>query len=595
MNGKPSFWSELQRRHVYKVGAAYAVAGWLIVQVVTQVFPIFDVPALGQRVIVLLIVAGFPIALLLSWLFDITSTGVVRTDKPSQEGETDHSKRQRLSRDRGLSYLLGGLLLLAVAWLVVERTVLRSAPPDRGDLAKSVAVLPLVNTSGDATNEYFSDGLSEELIAVLAKIPELKVIGRSSSFLFKGKSGDARTIGEKLGVSRLIEGSVRKQGDHVRIIAELINAADGRELWSETYDRELKDVFAVQSEIALAVAEQMKVKLLGLRPKSDAAPSNDNLAAHNAALQSDFYFQQQTDETVSQAIKYLEEAVRLDPNYGLAYAKLSQAWRQYAATFGANDATKAYAEAQSAGEKAVSLAPDTVEARKAVGWLAMTPRLDFPTAEKEFRRALELAPGDAGAKTGLGYSLLAQGKLDEAERVCREATALDPLFVTAWFNRGRLAVGTGHYDEAEQIFRKVLEFQPHASRLHLYLAMIEILRNNPTEAAKQAELEPDGFWREFALTMTQQVKQDRAAADATLVSFTGKYAVNGAFQVAAVYALRKQPTEMFQWLDTSLATHDSGLSQLAVAPFFSPYYNDPRYKVLCRKLNVQLPQSVAKH
>ncbi len=168
--------------------------------------------------------------------------------------------------------------------------------------------MPLVNTSGDPANEYFSDGLSEELIAVLAKITDLKVIGRSSSFLFKGKSDDSKTIGEKLGVANLIEGSVRKQGERVRIVAELINAHDGRSLWSETYDRELKDVFAVQEEIAKAVAEQMKVRLLGEKTLSDAVPSNQNPAAHNAVLQSDFYFQQQTAESIQKAISFAQEA-----------------------------------------------------------------------------------------------------------------------------------------------------------------------------------------------------------------------------------------------------------------------------------------------
>ena len=224
---------------------------------------------------------------------------------------------------------------------------------------KSIAVLPLVNTSGDPSNEYFSDGLSEELIAVLAKIPDLKVIGRSSSFLFKGKSDDSKAIGEKLGVAHLIEGSVRKQDDRVRIVAELINAIDGRSLWSETYDRELKDVFAVQNEIATAVADQMKVKLLGQSARAEAVGSSENPEAHNAVLQSDFYFQQQTADSVRKSISFLQEAVRLDPNYALAYAKLSQAWRQYAASFAIDDASKAYDEARQAANKAVSLAPDS--------------------------------------------------------------------------------------------------------------------------------------------------------------------------------------------------------------------------------------------
>ncbi len=236
----PNFFAELQRRHVYKVGVAYAVAGWLVVQIVTQVFPIFEVSALAQRIIVLVIVAGFPLTLILTWLFDITPKGIVRTDDLPATGESHAMQRERVGMDRKLNYVLALLLVMAIGYFVLDRTVLRRDSAQATSDAKSIAVLPLVNTSGDAANDYFSDGLSEELIAVLAKIPGLKIIGRSSSFLFKGKSDDSRSIGEKLGVTNLLEGSVRKQGDRVRIVAELINAADGRALWSETYDRELK-------------------------------------------------------------------------------------------------------------------------------------------------------------------------------------------------------------------------------------------------------------------------------------------------------------------------------------------------------------------
>src|SRR5438034_3188020 len=267
------------------------------------------------------------------------------------------ASRQKQSRKRwgAIAAALTLLMIAGAVFLFFSRAKSIIAAPLR-----SVAVIPLVNTSGDPNNEYFSDGLSEELIAVLAKIPGLKVIGRSSSFLFKGKSGDSASIGQKLGVAHLIEGSVRKQGERVRIVAELINADDGRSIWSETYDRELKDVFAVQEEIAKAVAEQMKVRLLGEKTRSDAVPSNQNPAAHNAVLQSDFYFQQQTAESIQKAISFAQEAVRLDPTYALAYAKLSQAWRQYGASFATGSAEKAYEEARVAAEKAASLAPDLV-------------------------------------------------------------------------------------------------------------------------------------------------------------------------------------------------------------------------------------------
>jgi len=591
-----NFFAELKRRNVYKVAVAYAVVSWLLVQAASILFPTFEAPPWVMKVFVAVLVLGFPIALIFSWAFEITSEGIKR------ESEVDPSKSIAPRTGRrivGLTMVLAVVAVALFAFQLLRSKILTTTTSSVASIAstistKSVAVLPLVNTSGDPSNEYFSDGLSEELIAVLAKIPDLKVIGRSSSFLFKGKSADSGAIGQKLGVAHLIEGSVRKQGDRVRIVAELINAADGRSIWSETYDRELRDVFAVQEEIAKSVAEQMKVKLLGEKARSDAVPSNQNPAAHNAILQSDFYFQQQTAESIQKAISFAQEAVRLDPNYALAYAKLSQAWRQYGASFATADTEKAYEEARVAAEKAASLAPDLVEVRKAIGWVSMTPELDFRAAEKEFRRALELAPGDAGAKNALSYSLGAQGRLAEAEQTCREALLLDPLVTTLWYNLGRLAVIAGRYQDAEEMFRKGLEIQPHAARFHTYLALLDILQKNPTAGLQEAQLEPDDFWREYALALVQQTQPDRVAADTALKNFSSKYASNGAYQIAVIHALRKEPDEMFRWLDNAYATHDSGLSQLVITPFVSEYRGDPRFVALCQKLGVQMPSSTAK-
>jgi TolB-like protein/Flp pilus assembly protein TadD len=591
------FFAELKRRNVYKVAVAYAVVGWLLVQVTTQVFPIFEIPNWALRLIVLAIIIGFPIALVIAWAFELTPEGIRRTEDVDLSAEG-------VSKSRTWIYIIVVGAALSVGLFFVGRYTVGNSTKGGRSLAmagsvaeKSIAVLPLVNTSGDPSNEYFSDGLSEELIAVLAKIPELKVIGRSSSFFFKGKSGDSAAIGQKLGVANLIEGSVRKQGDRVRIVAELINADDGRSIWSETYDRELKDVFAVQAEIAKSVAEQMKVKLLGETVRPDAAGSSENPAAHNAVLQSDFYFQQQTAESVRQAITFLQEAVRLDPNYALAYAKLAQAWRQYAASFSTeatDDTAKAYGQARRAADMAVSLAPDPVETRMAVGLLAMNPDLDFQAAEKEFRRVLQSAPSDAAAKNALSMALLAQGRLTEAERSCREAISLDPLLTTSRYNIGRVAVGMGRYKEAEELFRKGIEIQPHASRFHSYLVILDIIQNRPAQAMANAQLESEGFWRDYAVNLAQQAQSDRSTADAMLKDFIARYSNTGSFQIAVLYAVRKEPDEMFKWLDTAYATRDSGLTQLAVTPFFLPYLSDPRFTALCQKLNVQLPATSAK-
>jgi len=586
----PNFFAELQRRHVYKVGAAYAVAGWLVVQIVTQVFPIFEVSALAQRIIVLAIVAGFPVTLVLTWLFDVTSQGIVRTGELPAGGEAPAARHARLGADRQMNYLLGILLVIAIGYLVLDHTVLRHNSTQAHDAAKSIAVLPLVNTSGDPGNDYFSDGLSEELIAVLAKIPGLKIIGRSSSFLFKGKSDDSRTIGEKLGVTNLLEGSVRKQGDRVRIVAELINAADGRALWSETYDRELKDVFAVQSEIATAVTDQLKIKLLGAPAKSDAAPSNDNLAAYNALQQGTFYVRLSTEEGTRKATEFYGEAIRLDPRYALAYAQLSAAWRQLAATWLAGaGANEAYAKARNAAQTALSLAPDLAAAHEALGWVLLKPDLDFAAAQAEFRKAEKLAPADAGPKFALSFLFAAQGRLAEAENIMRQTLALDPLGVTRYLNLARILIAGGRYDEAEAALRKAIELQPAAARLHAYLTTLDVIRGNAAAALQDAQLEPKGFWRDYALALALQIQNDRGAADAALQKLIDENAVSGPFQIATVYGLRKEPDKMFDWLERAYTEHDPGLTQLLGTPFILNYRDDPRFAALCEKLKVQVP------
>src|SRR5436190_1184543 len=268
----------------------------------------------------------------------------------AEVGNAQVPNKFRLARRRRsqMRWTLAAAAVLLLAGVVFSFILVSRRPSQSvaSVIEKSLAVLPLVNTGGDPNNEYFSDGLSEELIAVLAKVPALKIISRSSSFLLKGTSEDSRAIGKKLGVMNLLEGSVRKQGDRVRIVAELISAADGRELWTETYDRELKDVFAVQSEIATAVTAQLKIKLLGPPPQSDAAPLNENLAAYTALQQGNFYASRGNEEGDRRAIEFYNEAIRLDPTYTLAYAQLAGVWQNLAERFlGGDELVAAYSKA----------------------------------------------------------------------------------------------------------------------------------------------------------------------------------------------------------------------------------------------------------
>jgi TolB-like protein/Flp pilus assembly protein TadD len=511
-------------------------------------------------------------------------------------GNSQIPKKFRTLRKRRAAVRWGmaaaALLLVAatvVAFFLVSR---RSAPSISNVAEKSLAVLPLVNTGGDPNNEYFSDGLSEELIAVLAKVPALKIIGRSSSFLFKGTSENSRTIGQKLGVVNLLEGSVRKQGDRVRIVAELISAADGRELWTETYDRELKDVFAVQSEIATAVAAQLKIKLLGPPLQSDAAPLNENLAGYTALQQGDFYLSRDNEEGDRQAIKFYEEAIRLDPYYALAYARLSLAWTDLANLFlGGDELAAAYGKARSAAQTALSLSPNLAEAHSVMGLILMNADYNYDEALSQLRQAEELAPGSVDPKTRLSYLLLALGRLQEAEEMSRKTHALDPL-AASYIDLGRILIAREKYDEAEAVLRKAIERKPKGVRYHMQITTLDLLRGKTAAALEEARLEPPGFWQDYALALAQQAQGDRASADAALQNFTNGHG-EGPFQIATIYALRKQPDEMFAWLERGYNERDAGMPQLLTAPFIHNYRGDPRFAALCQKLKLPLPPSGA--
>jgi TolB-like protein len=492
--------------------------------------------------------------------------------------------RLKQSRKRwgAIASALTLLILAGAIFLFFSRAKSIIAAPMR-----SVAVLPLVNSSGDPNNEYFSDGLSDELIAVLAKIPGLKVIGRNSSFLFKGKSGESASIGQKLGVAQLIQGSVLRQGDRVRVIAEMIRASDGQALWSETFDREVKDIFAVQSDIAQAVASQLKIKLLGEKPASDSARSNPNPAAHDDLLQAAFYANQGNADGVRKAIRYAEEAIGLDSSYVAAWATLAEYWRGYAVSDATDDEIdRAYASARIAAKKAFALDPNSVDALLAMYGMALTPDFDFRSCEKYARRAVELAPGNVDCLAAVSSSLVAEGRLQEAEPIRREITAIDPLH-GGWYFHGLVLVGLQRYPEARAMFTKFLEMVPKAARVHTQFATLDILENNPKGALEHASLEQEGIWRDFATAMALEASGDKPAAHAALQAFIGKYAKTASFQVAILYAQRHEPDEMFKWLETAYANRDAGLVRIFVIPFLLDYRDDPRFATFCRKLGIE--------
>ena len=420
MTERRSFFAELKRRNVYKVAVAYAIVGWLIVQIATQVFPFLEIPNWVVRLVIILVAIGFPMALIIAWAFELTPEGIKRT------GDVDRSARDA-STNRIWVYVAVIGAALAVGLFFVGRytagntTPGHDASPARTEATtasaqKSIAVLPLLNESGDPKDEYFSDGLSEELIAALAQIRDLKVIGRSSSFRFKDRKEEPKTIGEKLGVATLLEGTVRKQGDRVRIVAELINAADGIELWTRTFDRELKDIFAVQQEIAAAVADSLKVTLLGSEERS-AQKLRPIMPKHTTLIfRRIFISSGAISKIIAKLSASIDQAIQLDPQLcpGLcrAFRSLDLDRRSKRPA-----ARRRGPKARSDAEKAVAIAPALAEAHAALGWVRCFVRVEISRRRlRELRRAKELSPANPTANDLLARVIVYLGRVEEAER-----------------------------------------------------------------------------------------------------------------------------------------------------------------------------------
>ena len=575
MSDKPSFFSEMKRRNVYKVAVAYIVGGWALSQGVAQVFPVFNVPNWVIQLFVGMIVMGLPVALVLAWAFEITPQGIKRTETADAMPQAGQQKKN------AWIYIVVVGAVVSLGLFFLGRYTAGSAPSAIPQ--KSIAVLPLINESGDPKDEYFSDGLSEELIAALAQISGLKVIGRSSSFRFKDRKEETKTIGEKLGVSTLLDGTVRKQGDRVRIVAALVNAADGIQLWSDTFDRQLKDIFEVQKEIAQAVAKSLKVTLLGTNSTSGAS-ATDNAEAHNAYLQGHFYLVRRNVEDFRKAIDYYDQAIRLDPNYALAYAERAEAWAFMGDLTG--ERPTAYPKARSDAEKAVAIAPDLAEARAALGWIRFLAEWKFPEGLAELKRAKELSPANPTANDLLARIIVYLGRFDEAERQARQAVDLDPLSTVTQGNLARVLFYVGKLDEADAVARRAAELQPTGAGSHRFQVLIAAQRGDGEAALREAQMEPDPGFRRFELAVAHHVRGDKAAADAALADLIANSREGFAYQIAEVYALRGEKDKAFEWLQTAFDDRDAGMLGLLVDPLLRGLRDDPRYKSFLTKLGL---------
>jgi len=592
-----SFLTELKRRNVIRTAGLYFVGAWLIVQVTGTILPMFGAPEWLPRSVVVLLAVGLLPVLVFSWVYELTPEGLKRERDVERDESITHETGQRMDR------AIFVLLLLAIGCFVLDRFVLTprrenaAAQAGRGETKpgsapdnNSIAVLPLANASGDKDQQYFSDGLSEGLIVTLSRLQGLKVIGRNSAFQFRDSKDDSKTIGTKLGVAHLLEGSVQHAGDVVRISAELINVADGSALWSERYDRPYQDLFALQDEITNAVASALKAKLLpqANAPMQSDRPPSGNLEAYAAYLQGKFFAARADEADFRKAIEQFARATQADPRYALALAEQSRAAASLAAGF--LDGTAAqdmYGQARAAVDTALKLDPDLAAAHSAQSFLLLSADYDWNGAERAARRAVQLSPNDGQANSDLSRDLAALGQIEPAIQLMQQSLATDPLDARSYNWLGQYLRASGRLDEAATAARRSIELQPTAGSMHFQLTVTEIMRGNAKAALEAAQGEPAG-WQVDALALARQIGGDPAQADAALQTQIDTDAAAGAFQIAQTYALRNNAEKTFEWLDRAWSNRDAGVSYLLFDPLILRFHDDPRFVAFCKKVGLPI-------
>jgi eukaryotic-like serine/threonine-protein kinase len=483
---------------------------------------------------------------------------------------------------------VAGVLVALAAALWIGREVWRTKAPAKvagTATSPSIAVLPFVDMSATKDQQYFADGLADELLNELAQIPGLRVVARGSSFQFEGKNEDLRVIGRELDVTTILEGSVRKDGHHVRISAQLVNAASGFTLWSHTYDRELDDIFTVQDEIAAAVSAALKVKLLGAQ-RASPPPHEGNAQAYNLYLQGKYFAGRRTAEALHQAVVYYQQALKVDPGYALAWVGLADAHSNLA-DLGAVAVADGYEAARGEVKKALALDPDLAEAYAAEGWIRVAYDWDWSGADAAYKRALELEPGNASVIRRAGALAGTLGRFDEAITLDERAIRLDPLSGPGENNLGLHALYAGKLDLAEAAFRKALELNSEYPSAHTFLGRIELRRGKPAAALKEMEQEKDPFWRLYGLALAYHALGRARDSDSALAKLVERDQADSAFQIAEVYAFRGEVNEALSWLERAYTQRDGGFDEIVGDPLLANLKADPRLAALLEKVHLQ--------
>jgi len=577
MNEKPSFFAELKRRNVYKVAVAYGVVAWLLMQVASQIFPFFEIPNWVVRLVVLLLIIGFPVALIIAWAFELTPEGIKRTEAADAAGQ----------RSRGglwIAVILIGAAL-SIGLFFLGRYTAHNKQSGPGELPnKSIAVLPFVDLSQTHDQEYFCDGISEEILDALSKVEGLRVVARTSSFSFKGKNVDVAEIGQKLNVQNVLEGSLRREGNRIRITAQLVNARDGFHIWSDTFERELQGVFAVQDEITRSIVSALKIKLAVAPP----AHPQQNIEAYDLYLQGLYLSNKSDEESLRKSLTLFQRALDIDPNFARAWTGIAKAWLWLGDAY--VRPLEAYPKAKEAASKALALDEHDADAHCYLGETKRILDCDLSGEEEELKRALQIDPNSAIAHFFLAVAVHgSRGEWERAVAEIREAEKLDPLSPTICSFAVGIYLAADRMDDAIDAGKRTLRIDPN----YVYFdpALADAYREKGDFKEAIALYEKAQAARQFpsvglAITYAKMGRREdaRRILDQLIEKSRRQYVA--ADLIAAVYTALGEKDEAFRWLDRAFNEHSAPAYSFLFHPEYRALRSDPRFADLLRRIGV---------
>lgn len=552
------FWEELKHRKVIHVIVVYATAAFVIIELVNNVFEPLHLPEWTPTLVIIILAAGFPFAIIFSWIFDVSLKGIKKNN--SLENVTPPEGKATKTK----------------------------ATPGRGN---SIVILPFEDMSQGRDNEYFCDGITEEIINALTKIENMHVVARTSAFAFKGQNIDVREIGNKLGVKTLLEGSVRKSGNQLRITAQLINVENGYHLWSESYDRELADIFKIQDEISLQIVNKLKI---GLGPREEeilVRRYTGNLEAYNLYLKGRYFWNRLTEEGLQKSLDFFRQAIQIDPDYALAYSGISDAYCRLA-WYSYCSPEESFPRAKEAAEKALEIDENLPEAYASLGFVSMCFDRDYEKAFKQIERAIELDPGFAGARTYYSICLAITGRHEESIKEGKKALELDPLTPMMQVNLAGRYYYARRYNLCVESVKKTLDMDPGFEIAHFYLAYFYNQMNMHREAKDEIKRVIRFFGRKnpqflAVLAIILACSGDARGAEKVVdeIQELSKEKYTSFFWLGTAYVTLGRYDEAFEMFEKAYLGKEVLMIFLFVDPIFDRVKTDSRFQSLLKKMN----------